>query len=168
MACCGRELELGPQQKFRYSHSCLVHWARVAVRSCGFLESKSSCVKKVGSVVQIEGHGLEVGCKQWFQLWLQSILDPISCPSLYVGAHFILRCIMLFTYLFLYLDHKSFKDKVCIFKNAFFFLFPQRKYMFSIRYLKNKQNEKTSNFLLIFCCCLVAKSCLTLLRPHGL
>ena len=37
--------------------------------------------------------------------------------------------------------------------------------MFSIRYLKNKQNEKKKNFLLIFCCCLVAKSCLTLLRP---
>ena len=74
----------------------------------------------MGSVVQIEGHGLEVGWKQWFQLWLQSILDPISCPSLSIGAHFILLCIMLFTYLFLYLDHKSFKDKVHIFKNAFF------------------------------------------------
>lgn len=55
-----RELELGPQRKFRYSHSCLVHWAGVAVKSHGFPESKSSWVKKVGSVVQTECHGLKL------------------------------------------------------------------------------------------------------------
>ena len=46
----------------------------------------------------------------WSGSWLETVvpalvskytIDPISCPSLSLGAHFILPCIMLFTYLFL-------------------------------------------------------------------